>query len=135
LGPATYRLAVKDSRGDSSITYVTILASDVICSARNSTSVNLKSASNISAIPSLVHEENSISVFPNPSRNEFTIQLNENFKNSNYISLYNTEGVFIKNISKWTFNKFKINNDISPGIYFIKVQNGLNIITKKIIKY
>jgi hypothetical protein len=135
LGPFTYRLAVKDSRGDSSITNVTILASDVICTAKSSNTINSKSASNTSAIPSLDYEDRSISIFPNPSRSDFTIQLNENFKNINSISLYNSEGVFIKNIPKLTFNKFKINDDLTPGIYFIKVQNGVNIITKKIIKY
>ncbi len=132
LGPATYRLAVKDANGDSSITNVTILPSTIICTARNNNNNEIDDSLTGSK---LSLNENLISVSPNPSTGNFNITIDNKIKNVNFINLYNNQGLLIKKIEKQTdYNKFIINENLAPGIYFVKIGNNKSLGVRKIIK-
>ncbi len=132
LGPFTYRLAVKDSRGDSSITNVTILPSTVICTARNNNTNQNRDSLTLS---NPLVDENIISISPNPSTGNFNITIDNKIKNVNFINLYNNQGLLIKMIEKQNdYNKFIINENLAPGIYYIKIGNNKSMGVRKIIK-
>ncbi len=76
-------------------------------------------------------------IFPNPAIDNITVQLPK--EKNIQINIYNSLGVDIYNenvsASKSNGNKIKINlQNSKPGIYFIKINDGENISTKKIIK-
>ena len=132
LGPFTYRLAVKDARGDSSITNVTILPSMVICTARNNNTNQNRDSLTLS---NPLVDENLISISPNPSTGNFNIAIDNKIKNVNFINLYNNQGLLIKKVEKQNdYNKFIINENLAPGIYFVKIGNNKSLGIRKIIK-
>ncbi len=68
-------------------------------------------------------------VYPNPAKDVIKI---ENANNAS-ISFYNTLGQMVRKIdSKSDFLNVNV-SDFSNGLYFIKIQNGNNIETKKIL--
>jgi hypothetical protein len=73
-----------------------------------------------------------VNIFPNPSMDEITINIKENFKNCNII-FYDLLG---KKYHEFTIlpdaNKINI-NDFCPGIYFIQLNINNKIFYKKII--
>jgi len=76
--------------------------------------------------------ENGIKIYPNPTNGIFEID----FKNSidkSEIEIFNSLG---QSVFKNTFfNQTEINiSTFVSGIYFVKIQNGQNVITKKIVK-
>lgn len=79
-------------------------------------------------------QERSFSVTPNPATTAITIEMpNENIQTENQIFIYNLVGNLVW--QKKTFDAVsRINvSDFSKGIYFVKVDNGNEIHTEKII--
>ncbi|MBL4669910.1 MAG: T9SS type A sorting domain-containing protein, partial [Flavobacteriales bacterium] len=77
---------------------------------------------------------NQLIVYPNPTKGLFTVSLDELDNNANVI-VYTVVGKEIVN-QEITKNKTTINLEAyDKGIYFVKIQNGENIITKRIVKY
>ena len=77
--------------------------------------------------------ENSISIFPNPTKDNFTININAEIKKAQ-IEIYNVMGekIHTEIISAASSKEIYLRN-ISSGIYFVKVYNGQNQYTKKLI--
>ena len=80
-----------------------------------------------------------INIYPNPVKDHATISYNTNKSELVKIQLYNTSGICVKSIDinnpKSGEQSLTINtNNISPGIYFLHLQTGQKVITKKIIK-
>jgi hypothetical protein len=74
-----------------------------------------------------------INVYPNPTKGLFTISLDE-LTNNTSIIIYSVVGKEVVNQQIIT-NQTTINlKDYDKGIYFVKIQNGVNIITKRIVK-
>lgn len=76
------------------------------------------------------------SIFPNPNNGQFTIKLNSNSDEKISISVYDVRGrlVLDKNYdSTGNFEQDIDLNNVEAGIYLIKVSDGLNQTTKKII--
>lgn len=84
----------------------------------------------------LVNNENSdhFRVFPNPSSGPIQIQL-ESIKKSCLVSISDFSGriVYTNNFSNTSQISLDVN--ISPGVYFLKVDDGQNRDVKKIIRY
>jgi len=80
--------------------------------------------------------ENNITIYPNPSSNYININLKDNYLNENIeISLYNSLGVKIKDISNSGLNKsisFSV-SELPRGCYFVRINNGKSVISKPII--
>ncbi|GGG47434.1 hypothetical protein GCM10010976_18570 [Bizionia arctica] len=72
---------------------------------------------------------NAITTFPNPTKNELTINSNLIIES---IKIYSTTGRLVLN-TKLQSNKIDLSN-LNSGIYFIKFQSQNKTITKKIIK-
>ena len=70
-----------------------------------------------------------IDIFPNPAKNQFN--LSSNLNNSLGIQIFNVLG---KSVKKLHTNKKSINiSDLNSGIYFVRIKNGENYVTKKLI--
>jgi len=86
------------------------------------------------------HSDKSIPyvAIPNPFQEELSIYGNVEGSNEIVISVYSTIGerVFFSVIQSYNgafSNQLKLNN-LAPGLYFIKVSDGLNSWTRKIVK-
>ena len=76
--------------------------------------------------------ENTFSIFPNPSSDFITIETD--FSTEKTIYLTNAIGQIVQTIIT-SENTITINlNTISSGIYFIKMEDGINSVTQKFIK-
>lgn len=71
----------------------------------------------------------SIIVYPNPVKDNLTIEYFDNIKK---IEIYNIVGKKIK--SKEQPNSLISMNGMKSGIYFLKIETGFGIVTKKVIK-
>lgn len=82
---------------------------------------------------------NSLVVYPNPSKGEFTISFDSNVSNSKNVSIdiYDISGrlVYKNNFvnESFKFNKSINLSGVASGIYVATISNGTNIATQKII--
>ena len=92
---------------------------------------------NLSSTPLFVNdinESNLISVFPQPAKNNLSIQVKLNNNEVNTLDLYNSQGKILLS-TVLNKNTEKINLDVSQfksGIYFIKVHSKNNLYTKRV---
>lgn len=68
-------------------------------------------------------------LFPNPSKNSFTIETNQII---NTVSIYNVQGKSVK-LFKSNGSTYDI-EDLTSGIYFVKIKTNKGLVTKKLIK-
>jgi hypothetical protein len=92
----------------------------------------------LSAAPASVPEDFtdfSLTVFPNPISSESVVSFSLNSRSAVKIELIDLQGrtvsTIVNNILNPNKYSYKINNDISSGIYFIKTAIGGSVITKK----
>jgi hypothetical protein len=76
----------------------------------------------------------SVDVFPNPSQNKFSIKANTNSTEIIKVNILDIQGRILKIISSNSTNMIDFGNDLKPGIYLLKIQQGKNSITQKIFK-
>ena len=85
------------------------------------------------SINNLYSESKNIEVFPNPSQNEFSLQLNNTIQPADIknISILSDKGqlLFSTNVYQDKFST----NDFSKGIYFVVIKTSHNILTKKLV--
>ena len=73
-------------------------------------------------------------VFPNPSQNKFSVITNTNSTENIKINILDLQGRILKTISSNAKNLIEFGNDLKPGLYLIKIQQGKNTISQKIFK-
>ncbi|MFN0188257.1 MAG: T9SS type A sorting domain-containing protein [Bacteroidia bacterium] len=81
--------------------------------------------------------ESDISLFPNPFENQITINSSQLVKGETTFTINTISGqeVFNRFVKNYT-GTIQLNiGELNTGIYFLKISNGSNLITKKIIKY
>jgi hypothetical protein len=83
-------------------------------------------------IPESTYNTNKIQVFPNPVTNE--IYLVSDFMNSALISIYNANGILIKQIERFEHNKSIDISTLKEGIYFLKIESENIIYQSNFIK-
>ncbi|TBN06716.1 T9SS type A sorting domain-containing protein [Hyunsoonleella flava] len=83
--------------------------------------------------PSLSSEEfenNSVSLYPNPVSNKFTIKSSQNIER---VEVYNALGRLVKTFSNTANSSYNISS-LNSGLYLVKVLSGNKIKTLKLIK-
>jgi len=94
-------------------------------------STDLTSGINTGVKPSITNEVN---LYPNPTNNVIGIRFGEQVGKA-YISIFNIQGSILLHKLLANINIDNIDIDyLKSGVYFIKIDNGNNIQTKKIIK-
>lgn len=76
-----------------------------------------------------------LNIYPNPSQDFLTLNMNETFAQNVKIEIYNVTGelLYTENIEWLDHSKINISN-FSKGVYFLKVTTPNDILTKKIVK-
>ncbi|HAG15109.1 MAG TPA: hypothetical protein DCG69_01095 [Bacteroidales bacterium] len=73
-------------------------------------------------------------VYPNPNDGKFYIQLKDSFVSNYKIEVFNLVGMKVLETTSST-QKTEINiNLLKQGVYFVRVDDGKNIYTQKIVK-
>lgn len=85
------------------------------------------------SINNLYNDSKNVEVFPNPSRNEFSLQLNNSIQPTEIknISIISDKGQLLYSTNTYQ-DKFST-NDFSKGIYFVIIKTSDNILTKKLV--
>jgi hypothetical protein len=76
-----------------------------------------------------------VTVFPNPASDLIAIQFNDLVKNNFSVDLYNVNGKLVKSSSinkGQTISYFDV-EDVYSGLYFVKISNGDNVKTIKVV--
>lgn len=77
---------------------------------------------------------NSVSLFPNPTKDYFEIKLNSGVENLN-IKILNQLGSIVKTIPAGATDHVSVNiNDLSSGVYYIVVKTPFGSVTKRLSK-
>ena len=74
-----------------------------------------------------------IKIYPNPTKNQITINIPQN-KEITHIKLFNTAGITIKTIHTSNINEVLNLNNLSSGLYFLKINSKNYIETFKVVK-
>ena len=85
------------------------------------------------SINNFFNESKNIEVFPNPSQNEFSMQLNNFIQPTDIknISILSEKGQLLFTTNTYQ-NKFSTNH-FAKGIYYVIIKTSYNILTKKIV--
>jgi hypothetical protein len=76
-----------------------------------------------------------IKLYPNPASNEFTISIDGEYVNSNYIGVYDTKGINVTSnlqVNSINNNYFEFKGKLADGIYWIKLEINGQIISRSI---
>jgi len=76
-----------------------------------------------------------VNIYPNPTSGEFTVKLGNEISGKTEISVINNLGQVLRNIL-WTSSNNLETVDVSnltPGLYFVRIESGRNSVTKKLI--
>jgi subtilisin-like proprotein convertase family protein len=116
--------------------WITDVNEDGVTSDINSFTLNICS---IGLVPNLSVEENTIkevSIYPNPNYGTINLSLNSSSTEDLNIEVFDLSGRRLKTISyaaQHIFNKSINVTDLASGIYIVKVNQGNNSISKKLI--
>ena len=79
--------------------------------------------------------DSKFSIYPNPANNVVKLKFNKNFGKTIETKIYDIQGKMILNsINKLQDNRVQLNvSSLKSGLYFLKVDNGVFKITKKLI--
>ncbi|WP_430409154.1 T9SS type A sorting domain-containing protein [Kordia sp.] len=80
-------------------------------------------------------QEDALTLYPNPSKNQTTISIKDfDAKTTYQIKLYNIQGIPQIQLQTETQKTMVNLQQLATGIYFVKVSNGINSYTTKLIK-
>lgn len=71
-------------------------------------------------------------MFPNPTDGKFTVKVTSTDLPYT-IDVFNSIGVLIYKVSETNLQEIAISEQLTSGVYYVRVNNGKNLITKKII--
>lgn len=125
LMPGNYLVTVKDSRGVTATLNVTIQNSTLNCGSTTARSFD-------NAGETMVSFE--VKAYPNPSTNQFTIDLQSPAADEVLIEVMDLNGRRVFQAKGLPGKKFVFGENFRAGTYFVKVTQGTNVKTEKIIK-
>jgi hypothetical protein len=85
-------------------------------------------------VPLNIHEinNNSISIYPNPAHNMFTISLNEESETGSELKIYDMTARVVYQQTCQSAHK-QINLTFAPGVYFVQVSDGQKVYQQKLV--
>nr|WP_262915857.1 T9SS type A sorting domain-containing protein [Chitinophaga filiformis] len=79
-----------------------------------------------------------VKVFPNPVVNNMSVQLQGlDVQATTYVQVVNIQGVLVKTIKVGNVDSYQQSIDLgglTPGIYFVVIQNGGKVFREKVVK-
>lgn len=84
------------------------------------------------------YEASNLLVYPNPSKGRFQIQLPQNSAEGSVLQLLNSRGQMIWQMKTSISSSANITfaeEDLSPGVYFLKLLEGHHTITRRVVIY
>jgi PKD repeat protein len=79
--------------------------------------------------------ENSIDIYPNPTKGQFNIDINTELSGNLEIAVYNAHGALVQEVTKGDFAGKSYAVDLTgqaAGVYYVRVVSGGETVTKKI---
>lgn len=81
-----------------------------------------------------VKNKTSATIYPNPFTNSIRVELSSPQKNTSQISIIDLQGRVLKSLFTKEQNTSLNLAELATGIYFLRIQNGNAIITKRVVK-
>lgn len=76
----------------------------------------------------------SVKIYPNPAKDNFRITLNQNNENNLILEIFSMNGDKIfQNILKKNQTSYEVNISLPSGMYIVKLSDGINLTTQKLI--
>ena len=92
---------------------------------------------NVIITKTIQYMNNSIQIFPNPTKEYFTLRSTDPMSETMRLSIFSSACILIKNYeinNKSASKEYMIDvRHLSPGLYFVRIDTGHNTITKKLI--
>jgi hypothetical protein len=123
--PGNYLVTVKDATGATKTLNVTVQNSTLTCGSTTGRSFD-------NAGEAIVDFE--VKAYPNPSTNQFTIDLQSPASDEVLIEVMDLNGRRVFQTKGLPGKKFVFGENFRAGTYFVKVTQGTNVKTEKIIK-
>lgn len=132
LGPGIYTLTVKDATGALSSMNVTIQRSTKSCSGKTTgKGIEEEVTTEVNSMGSDID----IQAYPNPTSTEFSLVINnENINESAEVVVMNMNGQKVFQTKTRTNQKINFGNNFVSGTYIVKVMQGKNTATRKLVK-
>jgi hypothetical protein len=127
LGARVYYLRAKDNNGNGITSNITDTILAVSCAK------DLIAIKNSEIIPETNTNDNAYSIYPNPSNEDFTLFIPMAEIKPINVRVYDATG---KNLITTQSNKrlIRFGKHFEKGIYWVRMDDGTNVTTKKIIK-
>ncbi|MEZ4796669.1 MAG: T9SS type A sorting domain-containing protein [Flavobacteriaceae bacterium] len=103
---------------------------DVFITGYNGTTKVSKLYLNTSALSTQDYAISKVSLYPNPTKESFTIEINQNIET---VNIFDLQGKLVKTYKDHFTKSYNI-NDLLSGVYFVKVTSGNSSTTIKLIK-
>lgn len=89
---------------------------------------------NVKAIPVNRDEIFNAKISPNPSQNDFLLQVESNVNELTVVKIFDMAGRLIKQMRVVVFESLRFGADLKQGVYIVEVKQGKNRKTMKLIK-
>jgi hypothetical protein len=77
----------------------------------------------------------SVKVYPNPTKNQFSIQINNDVTNQAVIRVLDMQGRFIQSVKTTTNQTISIGSKLKAGVYLLEVTQGKEVKTTRVVKF
>jgi hypothetical protein len=81
-----------------------------------------------------IDKQNAVKIFPNPTSNEFQIAIDTNLEKEAQASIYDVQGRQVKSAKIAAKNQTVSIEDLTAGYYLVKIINGNNTSSTKLLK-
>ena len=128
----TYNYTVKDAKGCTSVTTVSVTqsAARIATSTTNSIIGEVLPDSKLS----VVNDTLNITSYPNPTHSEFALYVNGGTAEKVDISVFSIEGKIVYKTQGPSNKRYPFGREFSPGMYIIQVIQGKTMQTLKVVK-
>lgn len=132
LAPGTYTITAKDATNTTSSISVTISGSTLACKPVAKGAVGETIVSNVNETATVTGLE--ITAFPNPSNAQFNLIAKSNESTAVRIIVMNMNGQKVYEATTTVNKKNSFGESLNPGVYLVKVTQGTQVQTTKLVK-